>query len=155
MTHHILQSEGTLSMLVIYSCVKKNGPKFSNLKQYSFCGSEIQMCISLVLCFMISHVTITKMLVRARVSTRSSVGEGFNFKLIYMAIGRNNRCSTEGLNSLLTVDQKQPPVPGHVGLFTTAIYFIKAAKREKVCQESTIFSSLITETTSPQNCHIL
>lgn len=112
------------------------------------------MCISLVLCFMIPHVTITKTLLRARVSTRSSMGEGFNFKLIYMVIGRNNCCSTEGLSSFLTIDQKQPPVPGHVGLFTAAIYFIKAAKREKVCQEFTIFSSLITEITSPQNCPI-
>ena len=89
------------------------------------------MCISLILCFMIPHVTITKTLLRARVSTRSSMGEGFNFKLIYMVIGRNNCCSTEGLSSFLTIDQKQPPVPGHVGLFTAAIYFIKAAKREK------------------------
>lgn len=104
MTHHIPQSEGTLSMLVIHSCVKKIGPKFSNLKQYSFCGSEIQMYISLVLCFMMSHVAITKMLVRAGVSTESSMGEGLHFKLIYMVIGMNNCCSTEGLNYLLTVD---------------------------------------------------
>ena len=53
---------------------------------------------------MMSRVAITKMLVRAGVSTESSMGEGLHFKLIYMVIGMNNCCSTEGLNYLLTVD---------------------------------------------------
>ena len=101
---------------------------------------------------MFSHVAVTKMLVRAGVSTEGSVGEGFNFKLIYMVIGRNKCCCTEGLNYSLTVDQRQPSAPCHVGLFTTAIYFIKSGKREKVSQEVT---ETITETTSPQHCHIL
>ena len=77
------------------------------------------MCISLVVCFMISHVTITKMLVRARVSTRSSVGEGFNFKFSHVIVGRMQFFMDLELMRasvfLLAVGRRPPPVPWPVG----------------------------------------
>lgn len=84
--YHILWSRGNIDTLVIYYCKKKLPPNLAADNTVSL-ESGIQTLISWVLCFMVFHEAVIKILIRAGVSTNGPTGKRLHECVTWLLAG--------------------------------------------------------------------